>query len=83
MIDSSEAGSPASDEKRIRKKGLEIEVRKEKSKKGLEIKRIRKKGLEIKRIKNRKRIRIVKKLARRCVLMLMSFCHIMIIFCLH
>ena len=33
MIDSSEAGSPASDEKRIRKKGLEIEVRKEKSKK--------------------------------------------------
>ena len=60
MIDSSEAGSPASDEKRIRKKGLEI-----------------------KRIKNRKRIRIVKKLARRCVLMLMSFCHIMIIFCLH
>ena len=33
MIDSSEAGSPASDEKRIWIKGLEIEVRKEKSKK--------------------------------------------------
>ena len=39
MIDSSEAGSPASDEKRIREKGLEIEVRKEKSKKRLGIKR--------------------------------------------
>ena len=47
------------------------------------IKSLGKKGLEIKRIKNRKRIRIEKKLARCCVLMLMSFCHIMIIFCLH
>jgi len=58
-------------------------VRPPRMKKESEIKRIRKKGLEIKRIKNRKRIRIEKKLARCCVLMLMSFCHIMIIFCLH